>query len=66
MTRVLIVSQWEGLKNKVGNKSKLLYAKGCDIEGNSKAGFAEAVKVAKQADIVVLRYWRKARFVRRG
>jgi len=49
-----IVSQWEGLKNKVGNKSKLLYAKGCDIEGNSKAGFAEAVKVAKQADIVVL------------
>ncbi len=49
-----IVSQWEGLKNKVGNRSKLLYAKGCDIEGNSKAGFAEAVKVAKQADIVVL------------
>lgn len=49
-----IVSQWEGLKNKVGNISKLLYAKGCDIEGNSKAGFAEAVKVAKQADIVVL------------
>lgn len=49
-----IVSQWEGLKNKVGNRTKLLYAKGCDIEGNSKAGFAEAVKVAKQADIVVL------------
>ena len=49
-----IMSQWEGLKNKVGNRTKLLYAKGCDIEGNSKAGFAEAVKVAKQADIVVL------------
>lgn len=49
-----IVSQWEGLKNKVGNKTKLLYAKGCDIEGNNRTGFAEAVNVAKQADVVIL------------
>lgn len=49
-----IVSQWEGLKNKVGNKTKLLYAKGCDIEGNNRDGFAEAVNVAKQADVVIL------------
>lgn len=49
-----IVSQWEGLRNKVGANTTLLYAKGCDIEGNNKDGFAEAVEVAKQADVVIL------------
>ncbi len=49
-----IVSQWEGLQNKVGAGTKLLYAKGCDIEGSNKAGFAEAVEIAKQADVVIL------------
>jgi len=49
-----VVSQWEGLKNKVGKSSTLLYAKGCDIEGDNRDGFAEAVKVAKQADVVIL------------
>jgi beta-glucosidase len=49
-----IVSQWEGLENKIGTSAKLLYAKGCEIEGNNKDGFAEAVKVAKQADVVIL------------
>ena len=38
-----IVSQWEGLQNKVGNTATLLYAKGCDIEGNDRTGFAEAI-----------------------
>jgi beta-glucosidase len=49
-----IVSQWEGLQNKIGAGTKLLYAKGCDIEGNNKDGFAEAVDVAKQADVVIV------------
>jgi len=49
-----IVSQWDGLKNKVGSTTKLLYAKGCEIEGNDKSGFAEAIKVAKQSDVVIL------------
>jgi beta-glucosidase len=49
-----IVSQWEGLKNKISNETKLLYAKGCDIEGNNKDGFAEAVDIAKRADVVIL------------
>jgi len=49
-----IVSQWEGLKMKVGAKTKLLYAKGCEIDGNEKSGFAEAVKIAKQSDVVIL------------
>lgn len=49
-----IVSQWEGLQNKVGANTTLLYAKGCDIEGNNKDGFTEAVEMAKQADVVIL------------
>ncbi|TSA42280.1 MAG: glycosyl hydrolase, partial [Chitinophagaceae bacterium] len=49
-----IVSQWEGVKNKLGADTKLLYAKGCDIEGDNKDGFAEAVAVAQQADVVIL------------
>ena len=49
-----IVSQWDGMQNKVGKNTKLLYAKGCEIEGTNKDGFAEAVATAKQADVVVL------------
>ena len=49
-----IVSQWDGLQNKVGKNTKLLYAKGCEVEGNNKDGFAEAVATAKQADVVIL------------
>jgi len=49
-----IVSQWDGLQNKVGKNTKLLYAKGCDVDGTSKDGFAEAIATAKQADVVIL------------
>jgi beta-glucosidase len=49
-----IVTQWEGLENKVGGKTKLLYAKGCNISGENRDGFAEAVDIAKQADVVIL------------
>jgi beta-glucosidase len=49
-----IVSQWEGLENKVGKRTKILYAKGCGVESNSKEGFADALKVASQADVVIL------------
>jgi beta-glucosidase len=49
-----IVTQWEGLENKVGKDTKLLYARGCNIEGDDRSGFAEAVEVARQADVVIL------------
>lgn len=49
-----IVTQWEGLENKVGKTARLLYARGCDIEGQRRDGFAEAVEVAVQADVVIL------------
>jgi len=49
-----IVSQWDGLQNKVGKETQLLYAKGCDIEGDNTEGFAKAIAVANQADVVIL------------
>ncbi|MGE5519367.1 MAG: beta-glucosidase BglX [Candidatus Dadabacteria bacterium] len=49
-----IVSQLEGIRNKVGNSTNVLYAKGCDIEDSSRAGFEEAIAAARQADVVIL------------
>ena len=49
-----IISQWEGIKNKVSSNTKLLYAKGCEIEGDNKNGFTEAVSIAEQSDVVIL------------
>ncbi|MFZ4796829.1 MAG: beta-glucosidase BglX [Bacteroidia bacterium] len=49
-----VVSQWEGLQNKVGNNTTILYAKGCELNGDNKDGFAEAIEKANQADVVIL------------
>jgi len=49
-----VVSQWDGLQNKIGKNTKLLYAKGCEVDGDNKDGFADAVAKAKQADVVIL------------
>ena len=49
-----IVSQWQGIKNKISSNTTLLYAKGCEIEGNDKTGFAEAVDIASKSDVVIL------------
>ncbi|MDX6190729.1 glycoside hydrolase family 3 N-terminal domain-containing protein [Flavobacterium sp. Fl-318] len=49
-----VVSQWDGLQNKVGKNTKLLYAKGCEVDGENKDGFAEAIATAQQADVVIL------------
>ncbi|HTN19380.1 MAG TPA: glycoside hydrolase family 3 N-terminal domain-containing protein [Pelobium sp.] len=49
-----LVSLYEGLQNKLKGSANLLYAKGCEIEGNDKSGFAEAIATAQQADVVVM------------
>ncbi|WNM18082.1 beta-glucosidase BglX [Flavobacterium capsici] len=49
-----IVSQWEGMLNKIGRNTKLLYAKGCGILDNDKSGFKEALEIANQSDVVVV------------
>lgn len=54
-----LVSLFEGMQNAAGT-TKLLYAKGCEIQDSSTAGFAEAVAAARQADVVVMAVGEKA------
>ncbi|WP_371869709.1 beta-glucosidase BglX [Telluria antibiotica] len=48
------VSTWDGIAAKLGKDTTLLYAKGSDIDGEDRSGFAEAVRVASEADAVVI------------
>jgi len=50
----LITSIYDGLAQRLGKQTQLRYAKGCDVLGNSRAGFADAVATAQAADAVVL------------
>ncbi len=49
-----VVSPWAGIQNKQGSATHLLYARGCGITDTSRAGFAEAIEAAKQADVVIM------------
>ena len=49
-----LVSLYDGLQNKLGNNTKLIYAKGCGIKDTSRAGFNEAIEAAKQGEVVVV------------
>jgi len=40
--------------------SGVLYAKGCDFEGMDKSGFAEAIRIAEQSDVVIVAVGEKA------
>jgi len=48
-----VVTLLEGIKHKVP-ETKVRYAMGCSINGDSKEGFNEAIKIAKESDIVIL------------
>lgn len=48
-----VVSILEGIKGKA-TQSKVVWAKGCDILGNDKSGFADAIRAAKSADVAVV------------
>jgi len=47
------VSIFEGIKAKVPD-TRLLYAKGCNINDDSTKYFADALSVARQADVVIM------------
>ena len=49
-----VVGIVQGMCEEYAGKSKILTAKGCDFEGSDKSGFAEAVRVAKASDVVVV------------
>jgi beta-glucosidase len=48
------VTLLEGIRAKVSPQTKVTYAKGCDFTGDDTSGIAEAVRVATEADAVVL------------
>jgi beta-glucosidase len=48
------VTPLAGIKAKVAAQTKVGYAKGCDVTGDSNAGFNEAVDLAKASDVAVL------------
>lgn len=43
-----------GVKAAVSPATKINYAKGCDINGDSTEGFDEAVRAARRSDVVIL------------
>jgi len=48
------VTLLQGVKAKVGPAVKINYAKGCEITGDKTDGFDEAVRAAKESDLVIL------------
>jgi beta-glucosidase len=44
----------DGIRAAASGEAQVLYSKGCEINGDDRTGFDEAVKIAEQADIVVL------------
>ncbi|WP_281612895.1 glycoside hydrolase family 3 N-terminal domain-containing protein [Flammeovirga sp. SubArs3] len=47
-------SLFEGLKGATRGKAELLYAQGCKLDGDDTSGFAEAIEVANQSDVIIL------------
>jgi beta-glucosidase len=51
---VRITTVLDGIRMAVTSETQVLYAKGCEVLGDDCSGFDEAVKIARQADMVVL------------
>jgi beta-glucosidase len=45
---------YEGLNHKFGNRLSINYAMGCDLSGDSRAGFEDAVKAANESELVIM------------
>lgn len=43
-----------GVKSKVSSQTTIRYAKGCEVNDDSTAGFDEAVRIARESDVVIL------------
>ncbi len=51
---VPMVTVLEGIKAAVAPSTEVRHARGCDINGTSRAGFAEAVALAEQSDVAIV------------
>ncbi|MCX7795133.1 MAG: glycoside hydrolase family 3 C-terminal domain-containing protein [bacterium] len=50
---VRTVTVLEGIKNKVSSGTTVLYAKGCELSGESTDGFNEALDIASKSDVII-------------
>ena len=48
------VTLFEGIKNRTGEKTEVIYEKGCNSNDNDRSGFDAALKLAVKADFVIL------------
>lgn len=44
----------DGIRDAVSEQTRVFHTKGADINGSDRSGFAEAVRIARQADAVVI------------
>lgn len=51
---VPITSVLENIKRRVSQGTRVYYAKGCDITGDSRDGLAEAVEIARKSQVAVV------------
>jgi len=49
-----IVTQFEGISNRLTSKDNLFYSEGCHINDSDTSGFEEAMKIVLRSDVVVL------------
>ena len=49
-----VVTVLDGIKNHVSSQTKVNYAKGCGIRDSSEKGFEEAIRIAKESDVIVM------------
>jgi beta-glucosidase len=49
-----LTTVFEGILKEVSSSTRVIYAKGCEIIGGGKEGFAKAIEAAKQADAAVV------------
>ncbi len=49
-----VVTVLEGIKSRASPNTKILYAKGCEIEGTSTEDFVDAISKVKESDIAIV------------
>jgi beta-glucosidase-like glycosyl hydrolase len=49
-----VVTVQEGIKAEVSSATKVVQARGCEVVGSDKSGFADAVRAAKSADVAIV------------
>ncbi|MBX7109934.1 MAG: beta-glucosidase BglX [Chitinophagales bacterium] len=52
--RAKAISLLQGMNASINNSSKILYAKGCNINDDSTGNFAAAIAIANRSDVIVL------------